>query len=179
MIWILEWLEFNGQKPYSLSKSIVLSAQLANTSYRILIVLGSSPNHAYLLSDFFWPPYQVSTQSLSSSTWLTRGGRCRRCVHFCAMHSQCLPKTVVGCEFWWSWLTALPPITSGTSWSYTWTLKENRTSTTTCFSFGLWCRPDNTASTLMTEVQFSLVHSHLFFKVTGFYRPVKPSLKVN
>jgi len=25
----------------------------------------------------------------------------------------------------------------------------------------------------------SSVHSHLFFKVTGFYRPVKPSLKVN
>jgi len=43
---------------------------------------------------FFLPPYQVSTQCLSSSKWLTRGGRRRRCVHFCAMHSQCLPKTV-------------------------------------------------------------------------------------
>jgi len=28
-------------------------------------------------------------------------------------------------------------------------------------------------------VHDSSVHSHLFLKVTGFYRPVKPSLKVN
>ena len=47
---------------------------------------------------FFWPPYQVSTQCLSRSRWLTRGGRRRRCVHFCAMHSQCLPKTVNRCS---------------------------------------------------------------------------------
>ena len=94
MIWILEWLEFNCQKRYRLWKSIVLSAQVADTSSWLLIVLGSNPNHAHLLSDFFWPPYQVSTQCLSSSKWLTRGGRRPRCVHFCAMLSQCLPKAV-------------------------------------------------------------------------------------
>ena len=27
--------------------------------------------------------------------------------------------------------------------------------------------------------KFSVVHSHLFFKVTRFYRPVKPSLEVD
>ena len=39
----------------------------------------------------------------------------------------------------------------------------------------------HTASPPITagSVQFSSVHSHLIFKVTGFYRPVKPSLKVN
>jgi len=42
----------------------------------------------------FLPPCRVSTQWLSDSKWLARGGRRSRCVHFCAMHSQCLPKTV-------------------------------------------------------------------------------------
>ena len=51
-------------------------------------------NHAQHHHDLFLPPYQVSTQCLSSSKRLTRGGRRPRCVHFCAMHSQCLPKTV-------------------------------------------------------------------------------------
>jgi hypothetical protein len=37
----------------------------------------------------------VSTQWLSSSKWLARGGRRSRCVHFCAMHSRCLPKIVL------------------------------------------------------------------------------------
>jgi len=41
------------------------------------------------------PPCRVSTHWLSSSKWIAaRGGRCSRCVHFCAMHLQCLPKTV-------------------------------------------------------------------------------------
>ena len=45
--------------------------------------------------DFFLrPPCWMSTQWLSSSKWLARGGRRSRCVHFCAVHSQCLPKTV-------------------------------------------------------------------------------------
>jgi len=38
---------------------------------------------------FFGPPCWVSTQWLSSSKWLARGGRRSRCVYFCAMHSQC------------------------------------------------------------------------------------------
>jgi len=38
----------------------------------------------------------VSTQWLSSSWWLARGGRRSRCVHFCAIHSQRLPKIVTG-----------------------------------------------------------------------------------
>jgi len=42
----------------------------------------------------FLPPCRVSTQWLSSSKWLARGGRPSRYVNFCAMHSQCLPKTV-------------------------------------------------------------------------------------
>ena len=45
---------------------------------------------------FFGPPCWMSTQWLSSSNWLARGGRRSRCVHFCAIHSQCLPKTVKG-----------------------------------------------------------------------------------
>jgi len=59
------------------------------------------PAHACSLFDsrrvviwFFWPSCWVSTQWLSSSKWLPRGGRRFRCVHFCALHSQCLPKTV-------------------------------------------------------------------------------------
>ena len=94
MIWILKWLDLNGQKRDSLWKSIVLWAQLADTSSWFLIVLGSSPNVLIFFLTFFWPPYQVSTQCLSSSKWLTRGGKRPRCVHFCAVHSQCLPKTV-------------------------------------------------------------------------------------
>jgi len=43
---------------------------------------------------FFWPSCWVSTHRLSSSKWLARGGWRFRCVHFCALHSQCLPKTV-------------------------------------------------------------------------------------
>jgi len=53
MIWILEWLEFDGQKRYSLWKSILISAQLADTSSWFLKVLGSSPHHDGLVSDFF------------------------------------------------------------------------------------------------------------------------------
>jgi len=43
---------------------------------------------------FVWPSCWVSTQWLSSSKWLPRGGRRFRCVHFCALHSQYLPETV-------------------------------------------------------------------------------------
>ena len=49
------------------------------------------------VSSTFLPPCRVSTQWLGSSKWLARGGRRSRCVHFCAMHSQCLPKTVARC----------------------------------------------------------------------------------
>ena len=49
--------------------------------------------HRFVKS-IFLPPCRVSTQWLGSSKWLARGGRRSRCVHFCAMHSQCLPKTV-------------------------------------------------------------------------------------
>jgi len=47
------------------------------------------------LDIFFWPSCWASTQWLSSIKWLARGGRRFRCVHFCALHSQCLPKAVV------------------------------------------------------------------------------------
>ena len=49
--------------------------------------------HRFLMS-ILLPPCRVSTQWLGSSKWLARGGRRSRCVHFCEMHSQCLPKTV-------------------------------------------------------------------------------------
>ena len=46
---------------------------------------------------FFWPSCLVSTQWLSSSKRQPRGGRrFRSFVHFCALHSQCWPKTVFG-----------------------------------------------------------------------------------
>ena len=53
------------------------------------------PDVAYISVTFFFPPCRVSTLWLSSSKWIARGGRRFRCVHFCAMHSQCLPKTVI------------------------------------------------------------------------------------
>jgi len=43
---------------------------------------------------FLGPSCWVSTLWLSSSKWLARGGRRFRCVDFCALHWQCLPKTV-------------------------------------------------------------------------------------
>ena len=49
----------------------------------------------YFYNQFFLPPCRVST----SSKWLARGGRRSRCVHFCAMHSQCLPKTVLTVDY--------------------------------------------------------------------------------
>ena len=54
--------------------------------------------HRFVKS-IFLPPCRVSTQWLGSSKWLARGGRRSRCVHFCAMHSQCLPKTVLQSTF--------------------------------------------------------------------------------
>ena len=50
----------------------------------------------------FWPSCWVSTQWLSSSKWLARGGRHFRCVHFCALNSQCLPKTVMSVMICWA-----------------------------------------------------------------------------
>ena len=53
------------------------------------------PDVAYVsVQQFFLPPCRMSTQWLGSSKWLARGGRRSRCVQFCPMHSQCLPKTV-------------------------------------------------------------------------------------
>ena len=66
-------------------------------------IVEQRPAHCVSMCDhckwfFFCPPCWVSTQWLSSSNWLARGERRSRCVHFCAMHSQCLPKTVVTAE---------------------------------------------------------------------------------
>ena len=55
-----------------------------------------NPNMTHrLVYTIFLPPCRVSTQWLGSSKWLARGGRRSRCAHLCAMHSQCLPKTVL------------------------------------------------------------------------------------
>ena len=56
----------------------------------------------HVFNFFFGPPCLVSTQWLSSSKWLARGVRRSRCVHFYAMHSQCLPKTVTWLISIWS-----------------------------------------------------------------------------
>ena len=66
-------------------------------------IVEQRPAHCVSMCDhckwlFFCPICWVSTQWLSSSNWLARGERRSRCVHFCAMHSQCLPKTVVTAE---------------------------------------------------------------------------------
>jgi len=59
--------------------------------------------HTCFCNLFFLPPCRVSTQWLGSSKWLARGGRRSRCVHFCVMHSQCLPKTVIQLRLSLSW----------------------------------------------------------------------------
>jgi len=90
LIGLEEWKRFGP------SSTTVLMVQLVETWTCGLMDSGSTPGYAtcsWWL--FFLTPYQVSTQCLSTSEWLTRGGRRSRCVHFCAMHSQCLPKTVV------------------------------------------------------------------------------------
>jgi len=58
---------------------------------------------------FFWPSCWVSTQWLSSSKWLARGGKRFRFVHFRALHSQCLPKTVLVTKVLVSRESPLPP----------------------------------------------------------------------
>ena len=69
------------------------------------------PESVMFLTFCFWPSCWVSTQWLSSSKCLARGGRRFRCVHFCALHSQCLPKTVgEGTELWKDFLRYKVPI---------------------------------------------------------------------
>ena len=72
----------------------VLIAQVAKTLTLDLTSPCSNPGYWIHIYDILLPACCVSTQWLSSSKWLTRGGRRSRCVHFCAMYSQCLPKTV-------------------------------------------------------------------------------------
>jgi len=75
---------------------LVRVTQMADTWTALLSVPGSTLRDYQMFVTFlFLPPYWVSTQWLSSSKWLPRGGGCSRCVNFCAMHSQCLPKTVM------------------------------------------------------------------------------------
>jgi len=94
VIWSLKSQHLTFEKYHPLG-SISRIPQWTDAYSENPCILRSIPggNHVFV-SFFFGPSCWVSTLWLSSSKWLARGGRRFRCVDFCALHWQCLPKTV-------------------------------------------------------------------------------------
>jgi len=66
-----------------------------------------------VLTFFFWPSYWVSTQWLSSSKWLARGGRRFRCAFLCIALTVLAKNSDIVADWWRGHLPKSPGMSEG------------------------------------------------------------------